>query len=756
VNRDSKTDETQERQGPPSDRPIREILLDPRRRWLFAALAAVALVFAGAGVAVGAWTQACAGGCPTAAQIEHFAPQQATELYDGEGGLLGLFYRERRQLVSLSDLPPHVPMAFVAIEDRRFFDHEGIDVRRIAGAIRDNVLDGFAASGASTISMQLARNLFPEQLPRGEKTFRRKIAEARLAMAMERQLSKEKILELYMNHIFLGAGAYGVEAAARTYFGVSAAELTPTEAATLAGLPQAPSAYNPRRNPDAALGRRNVVLQAMAETGVITRAEAEAARQTPLNLSPPAGVMRAPYFVEQVRRDLEERFGELLYTGGLRIYTSIDPALQEEAEAALEEQLRLVERGTYGGYRHISYDRFVEQIQEDEGDGVVTHTPYLQGAVTVMNPHTGDILAMVGGRNFRHSQFNRATQALRQPGSAFKPFVFAAALESGRSPLYTVSDSPLFITLPDGQTWVPRNYSGDYEGNMSLREALKRSKNMVAIRLGQEVGVQAVQEVSRRAGLDTDVPDYPSVFIGAAAVYPLDMTAAYASFANGGMQVEPRYISRIEDNEGRLIWEPQHTPRVAFAPAVSWILTDMLREVVDGGTGYGARNPAVGNLSYDIPAAGKTGTTNDATDVWFVGYTPDLLAGVWIGLDRPQRISGGATGGGFAVPIWARVVRRYYEEREAPQAWERPTDVAVLHISRWTGKAVTEDCPYVVGSVPDFFVGGVAPVAGCEPPQLRGDPQPSLPGRPVIPGEPRLPAPEDFIDAPVSIERGPR
>jgi penicillin-binding protein 1A len=739
----------------PDDRPpsaaggLRELFTDRGRLWLLVLLAAVAVFFAGAGAAVGAWTQACAGGCPTAAQIEHFSPQRATELYDAGGGLLGLFYRERRQLISLDDLPPHVPMAFIAIEDRRFFEHEGIDVRRIVGAVKDNLLDGFAASGASTISMQLARNLFPEQLPRGEKTFRRKIAEARLALAMERQLSKERILELYLNHIFLGSGAYGIEAAARTFFDKPAAQLNAVEAATLAGLPQAPSAYNPRRNPEAALGRRNVVLRAMEETGVLTPAEAQVARDMPLNLAPPAGVMRAPYFVEQIRRDLEERFGELLYTGGLRIYTTLDPDLQLEAEAALEAQLQQVERGTYGWYRHISYERFTaDQADEEGATRQAVETPYLQGTVISLNPHNGDVLAMVGGRDFQQSQFNRATQALRQPGSAFKPFVYAAALEQGRSPLYTLADSPVFVTLPDGQTWVPRNYTGDYEGEMTLREALKRSKNLVAIRLGMEIGAPAVQDVSKRAGIDTEIPEYPSVFIGAAAVYPIDMVAAYASFANGGMRIEPRYIRRIEDGDHRLLWEPPNTPAVAFAPSVAWIVTDMLREVVDGGTGYGARNPAVGNLSYDIPAAGKTGTTNDATDVWFVGYTPDILTGVWIGLDQPQTIAGGATGGGFAVPVWAQVVRKYYEDREPPLAWERPADVEVRRISRWTGEAVTEDCPYGVGSVSDYFVADAAPEPGCEPPQLRGDPQPYLPGRPLFPGQPRLPSPEDYIDEP--------
>lgn len=722
---------------------------------LLVSVIAVALLFGGAGAALGAWRNACAGGCPTAAQIEHFSPQQATELYDSRGGLLGLFYRERRQLVSLSDLPPYVPLAFVAIEDRRFFEHEGVDVRRIVGAVRDNLLDGFAASGASTISMQLARNLFPEQLPRGEKTFRRKIAEARLALAMERQLSKEEILELYLNHIFLGSGAYGIEAAARTYFDKSAAELTPVEAATLAGLPQAPSAYNPRQNPEAALGRRNVVLEAMASAGVISREELREAQASPLNLAPPAGVVRAPYFVEQIRRDLEPRFGELLYTGGLRIYTTLDPELQAEAEAALEAQLQQIENGTYGYFRYPTYEEFSEQLQASQGEGSVP-TPYLQGTVVSLDPHTGAVLALVGGRDFSQSQFNRATQALRQPGSAFKPFVFAAALEQGRSPLYTLPDSPLFVRMPDGDTWVPRNYANDYEGEMSLREALKRSKNMVAIRLGQEIGVEPVQNIARRAGIETEVPPYPSVFIGSAAVYPIDLIASYAAFANGGLRVEPRYIERIEDGRGRVIWEPRQTPQIAFAPSVSWIVTDMLREVVDGGTGYGVRNPAVGNLSYEIPAAGKTGTTNDATDVWFVGYTPEVLTGVWIGFDQPQAISGGATGGGFAVPVWARVVRKFYEDREPPQPWERPADVEVRRISRWTGQAVTEDCPYGVGAVTDYFVGEAAPEPRCDPPQLRGDPQPYLPGRPVFPGQPRVPQAEDYVDGPRDEDRSDR
>ncbi len=726
----------EEGERPPADFRTRLLLV--------AAGVVLAVGFVGLGMVAGAWTQACNGGCPSAAEVEEFSPQQATELYDAEGGLLGLFYRERRQLVTLDSLPPHVPLAFVAIEDRRFFEHGGVDVRRVIGAVRDNLTDGFASSGASTISMQVARNIFPEQLPARSQTastivtIRRKVAETRLALSMEREFSKEDILELYLNHIFLGAGAYGVQAAARTYFDKSAAELNPEEAALLAGLAQRPSAYNPRRNPDAAVNRRNTVLRAMGETGVLDQAELAAAISAPLTLAPPAGVVRAPYFVEHIRRELEDRFGELLYTGGLRIFTTLDPELQTEAEAAIEEQLLAVERGTYGTFRYTTYEEFVSEMAAEDSEVGVTSPPYLQGTVVSMDPHTGDVLAMVGGRDFRHSQFNRATQALRQPGSSFKPFVFAAALEQGKSPLYRVSDQPLLVTLADGQSWVPRNYSNDYEGDLTLRETLKRSKNIATIRLGQQIGTAPVADIAARAGLETPIPDYPSVYIGAAAVYPLDLISSYAAFANDGIRVEPRFISRIEDAEGRILWEPRAVKSVAFSPAVSWIMTDMLREVVDGGTGAAVRS--VGGLSYSVPAAGKTGTTNDATDVWFVGYTPDVLTGVWIGMDQPQAITGGATGGGFAAPVWARVVRKYYEDHEYPTAWERPEDVAVRQISRWTGLAVTDDCPYIVGSVSDYFVEESAPEPGCEAPQIGGGPQPPVLGRPLSPGiAPRLP-----------------
>ncbi|HEX2188557.1 MAG TPA: PBP1A family penicillin-binding protein [Longimicrobiaceae bacterium] len=724
---------------------------DRRERKVLVAFTALGLASCGTGAVAAAWTRACVGTCPTAEQIADFAPQQSSQVLDSQGGLLGTFYRERRTIVPLRTLPRYVPMAFVAVEDQRFFEHEGVDPVRMVAAVRDNIVQGWGGPGGSTITMQLARNLFPQQLPAGEKTVRRKVAEIRLALDMERSYSKERILEMYLNTIYLGAGAYGIEAASRTYFGKPASQLNYVEAATLAALPKAPSYYNPRRNPESARGRRNLVLDFMGRTGVVTPEQAEAAKRQPLALAPPSGAIRAPYFVERVRAELEDRFGELLYTGGLRIHTGIDPRLQAAAEASLEEHLREIENGKFGPYPHPTYEKFTAALGEEEE---VTHTPYLQGLVVVMDPGTGVIRAMVGGRDWEQSQFNRATQALRQPGSAFKPFVYAAALEKGRSPHYSVSDAPFSLAMSDGSVWSPKNYDGKYGGHTSLRAGLRNSKNMVAIRLGREVGIQAVRDVAKRTGIETRIPGYPSVYIGSAGVYPLELVAAYAPFANGGFRVEPRYVLRVEDNTGKTLWEPPQYPRRAVDPAVSWILTDMLREVVDRGTGWNARNPAEGNLSYDIPAAGKTGTTNESTDVWFVGYTPDLLAGVWVGLDNPRTIIRGATGGGIAVPVWARVVRTVYEGKQPPAEWPRPPGVVSRTVSG--GRVLTEDCPWG-GGYTDYFAVSHVPEATCEAPQQLPDrfvdPTPHLPGRPVFPGQPRVPRPEDIVPSRPQQER---
>jgi penicillin-binding protein 1A len=718
----------------------------PRERRVVVAAFALAFVSCGAGGVAAAWTRACAGTCPTAAQVGDYSPRQASLVLDAKGNVLGSFYRERRTVVSTRTLPRYVPLAFVAIEDRRFFEHEGVDPVRMVGAVRDNIINGWGGPGGSTITMQLARNLFPQQLPATEKTLRRKIAEVKLALDIERHYSKGRILEMYVNTVYLGAGAYGIEAAARTYFGKPASQLDYVEAATLAGLAQAPSAYNPRQHADRAQRRRDRVLHAMAEYRLITRAQAEAGIHRPVAVVPPTGAVRAPYFVERVRREMEDRFGELLYTGGLRIHTALDPDLQATSEKALEDDLRAVERGDFGDYAHPTYERFTAGLRAGEP---IRTTPYLQGLVVVMDPATGDVKAMVGGRDFQQSQFNRATSALRQPGSAFKPFVYAAALEKGRSPMSSISDDPLTIPMSDGSTWAPKNYDGHYAGWTTLRDALAHSRNMAAIRLGREVGIEGVRGVAQRAGIGTPIPGYPSVYIGSAAVYPLDLIAAYAAFGNGGYRVEPRYVVRVEDHQGRLLWTPDDEPHPAVDPGVSWILTNMLRDVVDHGTGYPARDPEIGGLSYDVPAAGKTGTTNDGTDTWFVGYTPELLAGVWIGFDTPQPIIHGATGGTLAVPVWARVMRSFYAGRKPPEAWPRPEEVLAARVSG--GRPATASCPWA-SEYTDWFAARFAPEPSCEAPEalpeMQVDPTPQLPGHPVFPGPPSVTQPREPASPP--------
>jgi penicillin-binding protein 1A len=694
---------------------------------------------------VAAWTRACAGTCPTAEQVGDYAPRQASVVLDARGAQVGAFYRERRTVVSTKGLPRYVPLAFVAIEDRRFFEHEGVDPVRMVAAVRDNVVRGWGGPGGSTITMQLARNLFPQQLPANQKTLRRKIAEVKLALDIERHYSKQRILEMYVNTVYLGAGAYGIEAAARAYFGKPAAQLDYVEAATLAGLAQAPSAYNPRQHADRAQRRRDRVLRAMAEYRLITEAQAEEGIRRPVAVAPPVGAQRAPYFVERVRQEMEERFGELLYTGGLRIHTALDPELQTAAEQALDESLRAVERGDFGGFDRPTYDKFTATLRPGQP---IRGTPYLQGLVVALDPNTGAVEAMVGGRDFRQSQFNRATSALRQPGSAFKPFVYGAALEKGRSPGSGISDDPLSIPMGDGTVWSPKNYDGHYAGWTSLRSALTHSRNMAAIRLGREVGIAGVRDLAKRAGLDTPIPGYPSVYIGSAGVYPLDMITAYATFGNGGYRVEPHYAVRVEDHQGRLLWMADDAPNPTVDPAVAWLLTDMMRSVVDNGTGYPARDPEVGGLSYDIPAAGKTGTTNDGTDVWFVGYTPQVLAGVWIGFDQPQTIMHGATGGILAVPVWARLMRTFYAARKPPEAWKRPDGVVALRVLG--GRPATASCPWA-GDY-DLFAARFAPEPSCDAPAelpertvdptLLGTPVAPAPAGPAPAHEPTSPPPE--------------
>lgn len=662
-------------------------------------------IFASLGVLLAAWiwfAPCWLGGC---APVDDLAEYQAegSVLLDVDGEQFGTLATVNRRLISVDSLPPHVLNAFIAVEDQRFYDHGGVDIRRLLGAAVSNVKAGGVAEGGSTITQQLARNLFPEWLPYQERSLRRKIMEARVARQIERTFSKDKILELYINHIYLGEGAYGIEAAAMTYFGKPAAELNLAEAALIGGLPQAPSRHNPVANPEGARERRDLVLREMAEGGYISPAEAEAARSEEIRLASREQDSSAPsgsYFIERVRREMEEVVGSRFYTAGLRIFTTLDSNAQRAAEEELAAQLDRIEAGGFGAYRHGTYP----EDRQGEGGG---QTTYAQGALVVMDAGSGEVRALVGGRDFEDSKFDRAMQARRQPGSAFKPFVYLAGLERFRSPLHVVDDSPVRITMAGGRPWEPRNYTGTYDGPMTMREAITRSKNAATVDLAQSVGIGSVISVARKLGIEGDIPDYPSTALGVAEVTPMELVRAYAAFANGGTRVEPHFIRRVEDRHGRVVWESGASYERVVDPAAAFVLTSMLRDVVDRGTGTAAR---VGG--YGGPAAGKTGTTNDAADVWFVGYTPELVAGVWIGMDERKTLVRGASGGTLAAPVWGRVMGRIYQGRGNPAPWSPPSGVATAEVDRATGAVVGPGCPARGPTYTEYFLGNV-PATTC-------------------------------------------
>lgn len=672
------------------------------------------LVVVGGALFAWIWFAPCwLGGC---APLDDLAEYQAegSQLVDISGEPFATLATVNRRIVSIDSLPPHLPQAFVAVEDKRFYDHSGIDFQRLMGAMISNLRAGGVEEGGSTITQQLARNLFPEWLPYTERSLRRKIMEARVARQIERSFDKTKILELYLNHIYLGNGAYGVEAASRAYFNKSAAEVNLAEAATLAGLPAAPSRLDPTRAPDAARERRNLVLDRMVTAGYVSAAEAADVSEAPLALDPGSAEAgegpSSSYFVESVRQEMEEIVGSRIYSAGLTIHTTLDLTAQRTAEEQLRRQLNAIESGQFGTFRHPTYAAY------DPDNGKLPE--YLQGAVVVMDVHTGEVRAMVGGRDFNHSKFNRATQALRQAGSAFKPFVFVEALTLYGSPAEIVEDRPVRIQLAGSRVWEPRNYTGQYEGPMLLRDALVRSKNTVAAQLGQRVGIDRVARTARDLGITSEIPLLPATALGAAEVRPIELVGAYAAFSNGGKRVEPHYIRRIVDRYGHTVWEATPRGNQAIDPARAFILTSMLQDAVNRGTGT-----AVRAAGFRGAAAGKTGTTNDATDVWFIGYTPDLVAGIWMGLDQQERIVNGATGGTLAAPVWGRIMRSIYSDGSAPAGWPVPPRVASAEVLRSSGQVENPDCPTGEATYTEYFLGRPPAPRRCDTPYytLQGD-----------------------------------
>ena len=660
--------------------------------------ALVMTLFACVGAAIGI-TSWAAKDLPSPEALASIQPPVSTTLLDCKGRIIQELYTQKRTPVSLSEVPPEFIDAIVSTEDRRFRRHWGIDLIGIARAAFHNLLAGRIVEGGSTITQQLAWNLFLTH----EKTLSRKIREAVLAMRIERRYSKDEILQMYVNQIYFGDGTYGIASAARDFFGKRPSELTLAECALLAGLPRNPRDYSPRRNPDLAEQRRQLILRAMLDAHTITEEQMQEAAETPIAVLPKgSGGRKAPYFVEMVRLYLDEAYGSRqVYEAGYVVNTTLDLDLQEVAERALENHLTELETETRKRVTKASYDT------SSAGDGKrAAATPYLQGAVLAMEPTTGFVRVLIGGRDFDDSNFNRAIQAYRQAGSAFKPFTYAAALDAGYTTSDLLLDAPLVMELPTGREWAPSNFDGEFRGPVTLREALNHSINIPAIRLLSRLGASTVADYAHRMGIHSPIPAVPSIALGTPEVSLIDLTSAYTVFANLGIRVEPLSILKVVDRNGVVLEETGTKSEDVLSEQTAYLICTMLESAVNEGTGHKARE-----MGLTGPAAGKTGTYDDYSDAWFVGFIPDLVAGVWVGFDVKRPIGGKAhgTGSAAALPIWTELMLAASKDSPA-EAFRRPRGIVSREVCLTTGLIATEGCSETRMEV---FREGTEPVEVC-------------------------------------------
>jgi penicillin-binding protein 1A len=671
---------------------------------------------------------------PQVEELEHYRPSSITELYDDQDRVIGSFALQRRIVASYDDYPQVLRDALVSIEDKDFYRHSGINVWRIIGAAYRDIESGGRVQGASTLTMQLARNLFLSP----DRSFHRKIQEALLAIQIERRFTKPQIFTLYANQIFLGHGVYGFEAASEYYFNKPAKKLTLEEAALLSGLPKAPGYYSPINHPDRAIKRRNLVINSMLEDGKITAQEAADAKAKPiqLNLKPDPNSL-APYFVEEIRRYLENKYGtDQVHEGGLKVYTSLDMDLQKAANQAVLDGLAAYERrhGWRGNLRNVIALGFgIDKYQDpdwDEGaepngyihalvtaispasaslkfgsynatltpaDIAWTHTKIsdmlsrgdivyvkvlsltpdgksrvsleqdsgTQGALVALDNATGEIKALVGGRDFNESKFDRATQALRQVGSSFKPYVYTAAIDQGTSPEDTLLDAPVTFQTASGP-YSPHNYDEKFEGVITLRRALAQSRNIPTLKLADRIGIKTVIDYAHRFGVTSDMPAYLPVALGSAEITLFEQTSAFSVFPNDGVRITPRLITKVTDYEGRVLEEDFPDVRDVIGARTARIMTSMLHEVVLHGT-------AIAAASMKYPLGGKTGTTNDFTDAWFIGFSPATTCGVWIGYDEKKSLGNRESGARAALPVWMDFMKVALAGRDPGQFQPAPS-----------------------------------------------------------------------------------
>ena len=669
------------------------------RRHVFASLLVVLAVVTWSAAGASAWwLKDVVSGLPSSKDVREIAVMaQATTLYDTKGRTAFTIFKEQRIPVSLDRVSPHLVKAILAVEDQRFFEHRGLDVVRIAGAFLTNVRTGRAAQGGSTLTQQLARQSFLSS----DKTYSRKMKEVIVAARIESEFEKRDILQMYLNKVYFGDGLYGAEAASLGYFGKSAADLTLSEAALLAGLVKSPSAYAPTVDLDRAVARRKVVLQAMRDADAIDRSAYEAAVNAPVQLTDALRSQEpfGQYFKEEVRKQLVERFGwERVYEGGLKVYTTLDLDLQKAAESEVNRGIQEIEK---------------RQLRRKNA---APASEPLQAALVSMDSASGEVRALVGGRDFQRSRFNRVTQARRQAGSAFKPFVYAAAIEHGFSPGTVLTDLDSPVWTPQGE-WVPDDGHSS-ASSMTMRAALKTSSNRAAVRMLQEVGIPEAVSYADRLGVGP-VPEVPSLVLGSGEVTLMSMTTAFAAFANDGMVPAPILILRVEDVNGQTLFTAEPTAHRALSTSTAFLMSTMLADVINSGTAWSARREG-----FTLPAAGKTGTTNDYRDAWFVGYTPKVVTGVWVGYDMPRTIIANGYAAELAVPIWARYMKTATRD-DKPEWFKTPGDITSATICRLSGALATDSCRDAVvfddeGNETDrsmvyteYFVRGTEPQTFC-------------------------------------------
>ncbi|WP_411036030.1 penicillin-binding protein 1A [Shinella sp. BYT-45] len=766
-----------------------------------------AVFFLGVAAVVAVYLGSVTKDLPDYEVLNSYAPPVTTRMHAGNGALMAEYARERRLYLPIQAIPDRVKAAFLSAEDKNFYQHPGVDVTGLFRAIVTNIQNmgsGRRPVGASTITQQVAKNF----LLSSDQTIDRKVKEAILSFRIEQAYSKDRILELYLNEIFFGLNSYGIAGAALTYFDKSVTELTIAETAYLAALPKGPSNYHPFRRTEAAIERRNWVIDRMVENGYVTQSDGAEAKAQPLGVTPRhrgSYLFASEYFSEEVRRQIIERYGDnALYEGGLSVRTSLDPRIQVAARKALQRGLLSYDerRGFHGpiktieiggdwgvelakvsalsdvpewklavvlavddggadiglqpskeasgkvaegrvtgrieakdmswAYRSAKGDRKtakspagvfnvgdVVYVEPMEGGSYrLRQPPKVQGGLVAMDPHTGRVLAMVGGFSYGQSEFNRATQAMRQPGSSFKPFVYAAALDNGYTPASVIMDAPIEI-VAGGQVWRPQNYGGGAAGPSTLRLGIERSRNLMTVRLANDMGMNLVAEYAERFGIYDKMYPVLSMSLGSGETTVLRMVSAYAVLANGGKQIKPSLIDRIQDRYGKTIfrheertcencnandWENQEEPTLTdnreqvLDPMTAYQITSMMEGVVTRGT-------AAGKIKLDRPTAGKTGTTNDEKDAWFVGYTPDLVAGLYIGFDNPAPLGRGATGGSLAAPIFNEFMQAALEGTR-PTKFIVPEGMQFIAVNRKTGMQAYEGEP---DTIMEAFKPGTGP-----------------------------------------------